>query len=74
MSIIDDRDYALAVRSCHTAAEIARTEGEALRSHGFEVVVVTGLDRLLWRKGERFYTTEYALAQIHAIPESKGEK
>jgi hypothetical protein len=71
VSIIDADDYDLAVKHLEASAEIARLEGEELRSHGYEPVEVVGLDSVIWRNDGRLYTTEAALTEIWAIKEQK---
>ncbi len=79
MSIIDRDDFAhldddeLIVRGVHVSAERARLEGAELHEAGFRMVSVRGMDRMLWKRDGRLYTTAAALAEAGIIPEIKED-
>lgn len=54
-------------------AEETLAEHAELVEHGFTVVQVVGSPALIYRRGDRYYTRDYALATIHAIKEDRRE-
>ncbi len=56
--------WSLALRIVHGDSARFAWEAARLHGHGYELVEVIGLDRLIWRKDDRYYTTEYAMARI----------
>jgi hypothetical protein len=60
----DDEYYGLMLRLTQSLAEQVRQEHEDLIAHGFAVVEVIGSPALLYRRGGKAYTREFALAKI----------
>ena len=70
----DDPEYAQVFHDLIMGlAEQTRQEHEELTEHGFRLVEVVGSPMLLYQRGDRFYTKDYALATIHAIKEDRHE-
>ena len=67
-------DFDLALRSVEVAADRARLEGEELHEAGFRMVRVRGMDRMLWKRDGRLYTTSAALTEAGIIPEIKEDR
>jgi len=60
----DDEYHELFSTFVQREAEVARLDGEELREAGFSAVQVAGQSKIIWRRGEEFYTTERALTEI----------
>ena len=63
------RKLVAALHRTHARAEETLREAHALHEHGFELVQVVGLDRLLWKKDGVLFTRERALRTIWTIKE-----
>jgi len=63
----------LFLRLVASVAEEVRCEGEDLAGHGFTVEQVIGSPNLLYRRGGKLYTREYALAVAQAIPDPRED-
>ena len=70
----DDPEY---VQTFHDLilglAEQTRQEHEELVEHGFRLVEVVGSTMLLYQRGGKTYTKDYALAAVRAIKEDRRE-
>ncbi len=70
----DDPEYAQVFHDLIMGlAEQTRQEHAELTEHGFRLVEVVGSPMLLYQRGDRYYTRDYALATIHAIKEDRRE-
>ena len=69
----DDEYIGTFFRLVHSEAEGARLDGEELRAHGFTAVEVAGMDRIIWQRAGRYFTTERALSEVRPIIEDEKE-